>query len=77
MHPNLTFVGIIYQIVGIRQEKEILGFSGDRLFEENAGITDISNYTERTTSTATGQSTPSPMSQKRSSPAILLTTTTS
>ena len=51
---NLTFVGIIYQIVGIRQEKEILGFSGDRLFEENAGITDISNYTERTTSNSDG-----------------------
>ena len=51
---NLTVVGITYQVVGITNEKEILGFDTDRLFEENGGITDISNYTERTTSNSDG-----------------------
>ena len=47
-------VGIIYQIAGLRQEAQAPGLSADRVFEENAGITDLSNYTERTTSNTSG-----------------------
>ena len=47
-------VGIIYQIAGLRQEQQLPGLSSDRVFEQNAGITDISNYTERVTSNSSG-----------------------
>ena len=47
---NYTEIGIRYQVAGLRQEQQAAGFSSERVFEENAGITDLSNYTERTTS---------------------------
>ena len=43
-------VGVIYQVAGLRQEQEIIGLNSDRVFEENGAITDLSYYTERTTS---------------------------
>ena len=49
-----SFVGVRYQVSGITQERGIKGLSSDRIFEENAQLTDLSNYTERTTSNASG-----------------------
>ena len=44
-------VGVRYQVRATRQEIGI-SVNGDRVFEENAGITDMSMYSERTTSNA-------------------------
>ena len=52
-------VGVIYQVAGLRQEQEIIGLNSDRVFEENGAITDLSYYTERTTSNESAQSTAS------------------
>lgn len=43
-------VGVYYQVSSVGEELEVIGLSSDRVFEENAQITDISNYTERSTS---------------------------
>ena len=58
-------VGVIYQVAGIRQEQEVVGIESDRVFEENAAITDLSYYTERTTSNQSARSIPSFTSPKR------------
>ena len=47
-------LGVIYRVTGTYEEQGVAGFSSERVFEENAGITDISNYTERTTSNSSG-----------------------
>ena len=46
-------VGARYQVRSTQQEIEV-NINGDRVFEENAGITDMSMYSERTTSNASG-----------------------
>ena len=48
------FVAVRYQVSGIDQERGVRGINSDRVFEENAQLTDMSNYTERTTSNASG-----------------------
>ena len=47
---DYTQLGVVYRVTGTYEEQGVAGFSSERVFEENAGITDISNYTERTTS---------------------------
>lgn len=47
-------IGAEYQVAGLREEREIVGFDSDRIFEENGQITDMSNYTERETSNSSG-----------------------
>ena len=49
-----TQVGAVYQVGAIAAEQEVLGLSAERLFEEAAGVTDMSYYTERSTSNASG-----------------------
>ena len=48
-------VGARYQVRSTQQEIEV-NINGDRVFEENAGITDMSMYTERSTSNSMGRS---------------------
>ena len=48
--PQDSDVGVRYQVDGLRTEQEVIGINSDRVFEENAGITDLSYYTERQTS---------------------------
>ena len=48
------FVAVRYQVSGVDQERGVRGINSDRVFEENAQLTDMSNYTERTTSNASG-----------------------
>ena len=57
-------VGARYQVRSTQQEIEV-NINGDRVFEENAGITDMSMYSERTTSNASGRNTRSYMFLRR------------
>lgn len=41
-----TTIGVRYQITATRQEKGVFNIGGDRIFEDNAGLTDLSNYQE-------------------------------
>lgn len=47
-------VGAYFRVNQIEQVLEATGLKSDRIFEENGGITDLSNYTERTTSNESG-----------------------
>lgn len=47
-------VGAYFRVNQVAQEVEVIGMNSDRIFEENGQITDLSNYTERTTSNENG-----------------------
>jgi len=48
--PAGSEVGVFYQVSATVQQIADTSLSADRIFEQNAQITDISNYSERTTS---------------------------
>ena len=47
-------VGAFYQVANTRSEIEVVGLNSERVFEQNAQVTDMSNYTERETSNSSG-----------------------
>jgi len=47
-------VGVYFRVTSHREEIEAVGMRSDRVFEENGQITDLSNYSERTTSCESG-----------------------
>ena len=51
---GLSEVGVRLQLSSVVTEAEVPGLRSDRVFEENAQITELSNYTERETSAANG-----------------------